>query len=360
MSHTAKASTTRSRIIACPQSDPRDGLTLLRGFLWLLSLPYGLAMRLRNFAFDAGLARSARASVRVVSVGNLSVGGTGKTPMVVALARAAQRAGRKPAILTRGYRPLGSGGSNGESDEVALFRQTLPDVPVVVDADRVRGSRSAEEQGADLLLMDDGFQHRWLRRDVDLVLLDARDPFCGGLLPCGRLREPASSLRRAHAAVLTRCGRASARQLETARQRVEIAAPDLPVFEAEHVPIELVQSVGANRLTVEPLETIRGQRILAVSGLGDPHTLGETLEQLGAVVVHRMDFGDHHEFTSADYELINRKVVECGAEHIVTTEKDFMRIGDDVRFPVPLSALRIELRLREPTSGPTLAEVVGF
>ncbi|MBI4878532.1 MAG: tetraacyldisaccharide 4'-kinase, partial [Planctomycetes bacterium] len=174
------------------------GRTLLGSLAALASLPYGLAVRLRNRAYDAGLLRARCAAAVVVSVGNLSVGGTGKTPLVAMLARAARAAGRTPAILLRGYRR--GARRAAESDEAALHARLAQGVLVVADPDRVRGAERALAAGADLLILDDGFQHRRLKRDLDLVLADARDPFAGGrLLPRGLLREPLSSLARAHA-----------------------------------------------------------------------------------------------------------------------------------------------------------------
>jgi tetraacyldisaccharide 4'-kinase len=344
------------RIIACNREVERaDGLLLLRGLLSALTAPYGAGIWLRNAAFDCRLRRAHRVPARVVSVGNLSVGGTGKTPLVAALARASTAAGRRPAILTRGY-AVGAGEGDGASDEARLFERLVPGVPVVVDPDRVRGARAAIAAGADLLLLDDGFQHRRLARDADIVLLDARDPFCGGLLPRGRLREPRSSLRRAGAIVLTRCERATADELQRARAAVAACTPPgCPVREAEHAPVAVQDAAGRE---VAAPASLRGLRVLAFSGLGDPDALPGSLARLGAEVAARRDFADHHPYTAAELAALARATAAAGAACAVTTEKDLMRIAA-WPGPQPLRALRIEMRLRDEDRERLLA-VVGI
>ncbi len=312
-------------------------------------------MRLRNGAYDAGLLRARRVAAQVISVGNLTLGGTGKTPLVALLARAARAAGRNPAILLRGYR-RGARRAAG-SDEAALHARLTPGVSVVAEPDRVQGAARALAAGADLLILDDGFQHRRLARDVDLVLADARDPSAGGrLLPRGLLREPISSLARAHALILTRCERASAAEIEAGRRRALAVAPGLPVLCEAHRPRALVDAHGA---ADADLERLAGRRVLCFAGIADPTALCETVTGLGASVVKAVDFGDHHEFSPADLARLEREAEECEAAIALTTEKDLMRI-DRWGGAVPLLALRVEAELLEPEGAALLGRLVGF
>ncbi len=310
-------------------------------------------VRLRNRLYDRGVLPSRGASVPSICVGNLTTGGTGKTPIVAWLAAAARRAGRRPAILTRGYLPRGAA---GPPDEVRLYARLVPDVPVVVDGDRVRGSARATADGADLLLLDDGFQHRRFARDVDLVLLDAADPFGGGrLLPAGRLREPPSGLSRATAVVLTRCSRAGDEALARAEAAVRARAPDVPILREDHVVREVLSAGDAKPPSLD------GAQVLVFSGIADGRSLVETVRSLGARPVRAADFGDHHAFTSAEVRSLEAEAAALGAACVVTTEKDLVRLEGAAawRGLVPLAAPRIVPRLSAADRA-VLARVVGF
>ncbi len=212
-------------------------------------------------------------------------------------------------------------------------------MPVIVDADRVRGARRAIEGGADLLLLDDGFQHRRIGRDADVVLVDARDPFAGGgLLPGGRLREPPASLRRADVVVLTRVGRATDEERRAARAAVAATGTRADVFEEDHRPVELVDAAGARAAGVEAL---RGGRFLVFSGIADPATLAESVSALGGEPVRVLDYGDHHEFTPEEVAALATEAEGLGVAAAITTEKDLTRIHE---WPgrTALRALRIE------------------
>lgn len=341
-----------------------------RGALRALSVLYGAGATLKNVLFDVRVRRGAQCEATVVSVGNLSAGGTGKTPLVALLANAAMSSGKRVAILTRGYRRRG--GAPGEGDEVKLLRRLVPGVTIVVDADRVRGASACVRAGADLILLDDGFQHRRLRRDLDIVLLDAKDPFAGGLLPLGLLREPERGLRRAAILILTRCDRAGEARVQEVRRELSRIAPDVPVLTEDHVAVGLI---GHDDL-IAPLAQLRGASVLAFSGIGDPQTLSESLVGLGAEVLASIDFGDHHEYSSGDRQRIHARAAEVGAAFIVTTEKDLMRYGDH-RSEEPgvaarvgndtgssagpvLVALRITARIRTAVERECLSVRVGF
>jgi tetraacyldisaccharide 4'-kinase len=226
-------------------------------------------------------------------------------------------------------------------------------VPVVVGGDRVRaGARALERFGPDVLLLDDGFQHRRLYRDVDLVLLDAADPWGGGrLLPAGRLREPAAGLRRAHAAVVTRADQAGDR--EALRRAVEGWGIGRLAW-ARHRPTALV---AFRRGAEQRPEALRGRAILALSGIGRPESFHRTLSTLGARVVSAQAFPDHHPYGDDDRTAVSAAAEASGAEWIVTTEKDLVRLESGPDLGRPTLALRIAMELLDGAEA--LAPLLG-
>ena len=235
-----------------------------RGALAGLAVPYAWAVGARNAAFDRGLLPTARAAVPVVSVGNLTLGGTGKTPLVAWVARTVASRGLRPAIVSRGY-----GARRGErSDEAAELGLLLPGVPHLADRDRVAAAAAAATAGAEVVVLDDGFQHRRLARDLDIVAIDATDPFGSDrIFPRGLLREPLAGLGRAGAVVLTRATAVDAARRVEIRRRLEAACGGTmpPVWaEARHRPVRLRTARGGER----PLEEIRAARVAAFAGIG--------------------------------------------------------------------------------------------
>jgi tetraacyldisaccharide 4'-kinase len=303
------------------------------------SLPYGLAVRLRNTAFQRGWLASERVPVPVVSIGNLTAGGTGKTPCVEYVARFYRGLDRRVAILSRGY-----GGAGGRNDEALVLEENLPDVPHLQGADRVALARTAvEELESEVLLLDDGFQHRRLARDVDVVLIDATVPWGHGyLLPRGLLREPPSSLRRASVLVLTRCDQAPAEQRERLRQTLARIAPQVPVVETTHRPVELSNSESENA----PLEFLREGPSAAFCGLGNPAAFRRSLLDLGARLEDFRVYPDHHAYSRADVEELRRWAggLPAGAA-IVTTQKDLVKLRLSRLGNRSLWCLRIRLHV---------------
>jgi tetraacyldisaccharide 4'-kinase len=305
--------------------------------LCLASVPYGIAVRLRNAGFDHGWLKCERVEVPVVSVGNLTVGGTGKTPCVEHVADFYRRRDLLVCILSRGY-----GGAAGGNDEARVLEEHLPDVPHLQGADRVRWARAAiEELESEILVLDDGFQHRRLARDLDVVLLDATDPWGGeALLPRGLLREPPSSLRRAHAIVLTRCDQATPEALARLRERVGRLAPGVPVAETTHQPVELLDSEG----TTASLDLLRHVPVAAFCGLGNPEGFRRTLTDLGARVASFRAYPDHHAYTREDVEALAGWARELPPEGVlVTTQKDLVKLRVPRLGGRQLWALRIRL-----------------
>ena len=297
---------------------------------------YRGAVAVRRAAYRRGLLQRTKLPVPVISVGNLTFGGTGKTPTVIALARDLVRMGRRPAILTRGYKRLDDGqvvvvGPEPRQtaaeigDEPLEMARRLPGVPVVVDADRARGGAEAQRLGADVVLLDDGFQHLRLERDLDLVLIDAGDPWGGGRLPpLGRLREPVAALERANAVLITKAP-AEWRPLVAEIERViDRIAPRLQVFISRVRPSR-VHVPGEGWLGSEVLI---GRRVMAFAALGRPDGFADTLADAGAEIVASRWFPDHHAYNEQELSEVVDQAAKASAIP-VTTAKDAVKLPPD-------------------------------
>ena len=313
------------------------GAGLARACLALLEVPYTSVVCARNAAFDHGLLGVQTAPVPVVSVGNLTLGGTGKTPLVAWVASSCLAHGRRPAIVSRGY-----AAARGEtSDEAAELARILPGVPHLADRDRAAAARRAAAHGADVVVLDDGFQHRRLARDLDIVAIDATDPFgCGRVFPRGLLREPLSGLRRARAIVLTRADEVDAERRDAILAALAVAhgARTPPVWaQARHAPQRLRTAAGRE----VPLDTIRGRRVVGLSGIGNPAAFRRTLSDAGAEVVEFRAFPDHHAYSTADAAAVGAAAAAAGADFVVTTLKDLVKLPHETLGGVPLVAIEV-------------------
>jgi len=313
-------------------------------FLRVAAFLYGLSIFLRNLFYDMGLFRRQRLPCKVVSVGNITVGGTGKTPMVIYLAGLLKEKGFRPAVLSRGYKGKTKAPINIVSDgnrlfmkpedcgdEPALIGKSLTGIPVLTGPKRVMTGKVAVEQfGADVLILDDAFQHRQLARDLDIVLVSAGRPLGNGfLLPAGPLRESPASLKRSDLIV---------------RTGVDSEAVPLPVskpeFRARHRATALFNaSTGRHRL----LEELRGCRVCAFAGIANPEGFRKTLTAAGAVVVALLPFPDHHEYSREDIRAIQKMAVEEKADLIVTTEKDGVKLNRFHIFLEKIELLRVTM-----------------
>lgn len=337
----ASADAVRERFLALIRGQRRGVWAgLLRFGLWLATGPYGVAIRLINLAYARGWKKSRRASVPVVSVGNLTLGGTGKTPMVEFIARFYRQSEVVVAILSRGY-----GSDQGRNDEALVLEENLPDVPHLQGPDRAGLAATAvEELESELLILDDGFQHRQLARDLDVVLLDATDPWGGGhLLPRGLMREPPSSLRRADVIVLTRCDQVEPQALESLRQRIARLAPGKPVAEAIHRPEGLHNASGHSAA----LELLQQRPVAGFCGIGNPEAFRRTLTDLGSRLVSFHTYPDHHPYSRQDVDALRDHARQLPADAVVvTTQKDLVKLRIDDLAGRPLWALRIGLAFR--------------
>jgi tetraacyldisaccharide 4'-kinase len=328
---------------------PGAAASAARGVFRMAELPYSLAVRWRNRRFDRDAAAIERVDVPVVSVGNLTLGGTGKTPMVKWLARWCNDRGVRTAIVSRGY-----GAAAGKKNDEALeLAQALPEVPHVQNPDRVSGARTAIETfGSQLILLDDGFQHRSLARDLDIVLLDATEPFgFEHVFPRGTLREPIGGLRRADVVCLTRSDLIDTHGRELIRQRVAQLAPNAVWCEAAHSPHGLLNSTGET----QPLEALAGRRVAAFCGIGNPAAFRRALEQANCKIVSWREYADHHPYGDTDREELSRAVAASDAEIVVCTHKDLVKLPIEQLGNRPLWALMVAMRI---LSGAELLETV--
>ncbi len=331
-------------------------MNLPRPLLAGLATGYSFGVRFRLALYRTGYLTSRRLRTMTISVGNITVGGTGKTPLVEYLASALSGQGYKVAILTRGYgrkhprrRQLVSDGEKVlddvhlTGDEPLLLAKHLPGVIVVADAHRYEAGRWVEQRYApDLIILDDGFQHLALERDLDLLIIDALDPFGGQQpLPLGRLREPLSEMRRASAIVITHADRPfNQEELTTS---IEALAGDKPVFYAYREITGLLNPRSEETVLPQRLER---RRVAVFCAIGQPMRFVEDVSHFGARVVVQRAFPDHHFFSPSDLHRIYAQARRAGAEWILTTEKDWMRLRSrDLPTDPPLWIVQSELRL---------------
>lgn len=328
-----------------------------RAGLSALSVFYGLGVRARNRAFDLGWKKTHRADVPVISIGNITTGGTGKTPLVAYLANWFQHRGVNVALLSRGYRSLDDGASGGRqpaghddqshpgahtpgspgNDEKRVLDQLCPGVPHLQNPDRVGSAkRAVNEFGAELLILDDGFQHRRIRRDLDVVLVDALNPFgYGRLLPRGLLREPLSELSRADLIVLTRADQCTADEKMRILNTVRGIVPEVPMVEVAFHPGGVLNATDES----DTLDALKGKPLVAFCGIGNPESFRRTLA--GCDVREFRVFPDHHHYSTADVEQIADDARKHGATAIVATLKDLVKIEQPAIGTFPFWAVNI-------------------
>ncbi|MGQ0552570.1 MAG: tetraacyldisaccharide 4'-kinase [Planctomycetota bacterium] len=285
-----------------------------------LAAVYQVATAARNALYDSGLLAPKSVGVPVISVGNLTVGGTGKTPLIIALAHRARERGRAVMIVSRGYG--GVADESGRSDEVALLAQRCAPVQVLAGPDKLNSARQAVQQGAELILVDDGMQHRRLHRDVEIVMVDARAPFGNGMLiPVGPLRESAAGIARAQIVILTHGELLSSDERGAAEAAVRGHRLGIELYWGRHVPRGVRPVTGG---PLQPAEALEGTGVHLFCGIGSPAGFRATVEALGAVVQGVTAFRDHHEFRAEDLAA-----VRAGAREalLLCTEKDALKVA---------------------------------
>ncbi len=327
---------------------------LLGAVLYLISLMYRAGVGLRRTLYRYGMLKSRSLPCRVISVGNITLGGTGKTPLVISLAGFLLQKGMHPAVVSRGYgrkdesqtlivsdaREVLTDTATG-GDEPVLIGSRLPGVPVIVGGNRYAAAQYAIQRfNSGVVILDDGFQHLGLRRDVDIVLVDATDPFGNEKsFPAGILREPLDALRRAQAVIITRSNDvASIEALKARIGRVTAAR----IFTSFHRPLDLTND-GTGEL--KPLSVLRGTKVLMFSGIAHPESFSSLLKALGAVIAGEIIYPDHYEFKKTDLAAVFRKATDDRVNMIVTTEKDAVRLR--TLKPDGIWALRIKIVIAE-------------
>jgi len=317
------------------------------------SLPYAAIVRLRALAYRHGILPSHRLPVPVVSVGNIVAGGTGKTPVTLLVARFFLERGKRVCVLSRGYGGSAKGrisvvsdgsrvllGPEEGGDEPYLLATRVPGLMVVIGADRYRAGLFAMERlQPDLFLLDDGFQHLRLQRDLDILLLDAGRPFSNGFtLPGGFLREPAAAAQRADLVLYTRCAAAAKPHL----------LPQKPSFWARHDLSGLVALDGDE--TLRDFEAVRGKKVAAFSGIADPAAFFALLESCGVTPVATLSFPDHASYGEEETAALCAMRESSGAEILITTEKDAVKLAPYRQRLMPCYAARLEIAVAETES----------
>lgn len=317
----------RFKKLVCGQS--KGTLIVVSRFLLnVMAAFYGLVIAFRNFLYSRGLLKSysitqgglittdrTQATIPVICVGNITVGGTGKTPMVIWLCQWFRSKDINCVILTRGYKA-----AKGENDEPEILKKNCPGSAVIISPDRLKGAMEAVRRyRAQVLIMDDGFQHRRLHREIDIVMVDATEPFgFGKMLPAGLLREPITSLKRAQAAVITRSDQVSE---DKSAEIIKNINPNIVIAKAVHQP---VCAMAADKQI--HIEQLKGRRVYAFCGIANPEAFLSTIKSLAAEVVGSKIYDDHHKYTAGDVGEIFDKAERAEAEFILTTEKDYNKI----------------------------------
>ena len=339
-------------------------------FFFGLSLIYGGIVKLREIFYKKGIFKSEKLPGLVISVGNLTVGGTGKTPLTIYVAQLVKRLGYKVAVISRGYKGAAekTGGivSDGQTilmepemagDEPFMMATKLKSIPVVVGKNRVKVGRLAVKNfNPDVLVLDDAFQHLKLIRDIDLVLLDSHRPFGNShLIPRGTLREPISSLGRGDAFVLTRSDSVPGKVTATSLAMLKGLAQGRPVFKSWHVPYIYkvikgqsvsFQSASPGSFTYDP-GFLKGRRVFAFSGLASNNNFQSTVEDLQCVLTGFSGFPDHHQYSERDLGSLLQLSQELKADFILTSEKDYSRIFNRITWPIDLVVIGINISFED-------------
>jgi tetraacyldisaccharide 4'-kinase len=310
---------------------------ILKFFLFFLSFLFFLGVKARFFMYKFGLLRSVGLSAPVISIGNLTWGGTGKTPLVEAILIYMSSKGLKTALLTRGY----------GQDEDRLISSKLPDISVIKGKKRAYNAVNFQKKhNPDIFVIDDGFQHLKIKRDIDIVTINATQPFGNRLLiPAGILREPIGALRRAHIAMITKSDLVSEQSLSALKSRIKNISPDIDIFCSRHTPNFFYTANGEKK----PLEYIKDKNIICVSGLADNDAFIKAIRRLRARVCRNLSYIDHYSYSDHDLSELKNISQNCNLNIAVTTEKDWVKLKylklsileKDIEFLI----LRIELEV---------------
>jgi tetraacyldisaccharide 4'-kinase len=357
---------TKKRIQAIMTGGSENRSSFLKCSLFAISMGYGGFIRLRQALYKKGLLLSKRLPCPVISIGNISVGGSGKTPMTIYTARLIKQLGYGVAIISRGYKgqaeKMGGVVCDGRTirmepdqagDEPFMVANRLKTVPVIVGQNRFRaGILAIKKFKPDVLLLDDAFQHLKLHRDIDLVLLDSNKPFGNTyLLPRGTLRETKSALLRGDAFILTRSDEGK----PAALGQIKRVVPRKPIFYSFHTPYIYEMVTGnslksADRPDISSrynFDIFKKKRVFAFSGIANNDDFRRTIESFKCKLEHFSEFPDHHPYSNRELDEIAKAAADSSAEFILTTEKDYVRIARKIKWPIHLAIIGIEISFKE-------------
>ncbi|MBW1650403.1 MAG: tetraacyldisaccharide 4'-kinase [Deltaproteobacteria bacterium] len=331
-------------------TDKNNRHIFLKFFLSVLSVFYKFTVAVNNFLYKKKIRKIKKLPCFVISAGNITAGGTGKTPLVIYLAKLTQKLGYKPAIITRGYKggyeKKGGVVSDGKKicanaedagDEPFMIAKGLKNIPVMAGKSRYKsGITAINKFGADIIILDDGFQHQKLFRNLNLLLLDYKKPFGNKrLLPRGILREPIFSVKRADAVILTR---AESFNLENIK-KITCA----PVFKSVHIPF----IIKNNKKISEDENFLKKKKAVIFSGIAQNKEFYRTVKNLDCFIKSFIRFEDHHKYIKKDFEKINNAAKNLDADIIITTEKDYVKIPADIKFFCELIIIGINIRFAD-------------
>lgn len=328
--------------------------------IWLILSPllffsslYGIILKIRSFLYTSGLLKKRQLNAKVISIGNLTVGGTGKTPMVISIAEILMRNNKKTAILSRGYKSQEEGRlrivSDGKEikldpasagDEPYLMAERLKGVSVLTSPDRYESGRYAIENfSAETIILDDGFQNLAIKKDMDILLIDAMDPFGSGyLLPRGILREPLSAIKKADIIIITKADYPE--NISDIIETVRLYNSHAPVFKAIYKPSELVNIKTGRK---EDMNILKNKSVAIFSGIANPLSFSYLIKNTGADIAEEFIFNDHHLYTKDEIDRI--KISAKKADMIITTEKDAVKIKSLIKEDFNIRAVRIDLSI---------------
>lgn len=323
--------------------NPKTFDSLLSFVLWIIAILYRMIINARNWMYDHGMCKVRRVNRPVICVGNVAVGGTGKTPMVEYLLRLLNAREKSVAVLTRGYMPQSK--VHVMSDEVRMLKHKFPDIPLLVGVNRYQSAKQyLERLSCDAFIMDDGFQHRQFYRDLNIVLIDATHPLDNEfLIPRGILREPLTSLKRADCIVLTKVDQA--KNVDDLVNKLLTVQKNIPIIQTRHVPVSLYDPISTQ---CRGLSFLENKKVYAFCGIGNPDGFTKTLEALSAHVVGVYSFNDHAVYADQDIKNIISEASTAKADVIITTEKDLVKLEPDFGLfakSIDLLVLGVEIKV---------------
>jgi tetraacyldisaccharide 4'-kinase len=366
--------TIKKKIESVIYSPDQISVSPVASMLYGISLFYSAAQKLRAGCYRQKIMRSQKLPCRVISIGNMTVGGTGKTPMTIYLAQELKQAGYRVAIVSRGYKGgaerqggIVSDGScllmdsERAGDEPYMMACRLKDIPVIVGKNRFEAGRLAVAKfQPDVIVLDDAFQHLQLKRDIDIVLLDHDQPFGNShLLPRGILREPLTAMKRATALILTRCRGDADERAQSSMVSIKSFSPETPVFKSSAIPYCCTFKNGAmapleaapNFFEPHDLKDSKNRKVFGFSGIARNDDFQHTVKTLGFNATGFLEFSDHHRYTEPDRINILRTAGETGARQLITTEKDYVRLTGKGACPMDLVVVGVRVAFKDDGPG---------